>query len=126
MKPFQVGIIAGFVVAAVFLANTMLTPPTGHAVKIDYDAFTQCLADKGVKFYGTYWCKECTEQQKEFGLSWQNINATDCAMEINNPGICSDAGVNKYPTWEFADGTRKQGRLSSAELGALTGCPLEK
>ncbi|HLD83684.1 MAG TPA: hypothetical protein VI979_02410 [archaeon] len=126
MKPFQLGIIAGFVVAAVFLSSIMLSTPTGHAVNIDYDAFAKCLTEKGVKFYGTYWCNECTKQQKEFGMSWQNINAIDCAMEIDNPRICSDAGVNEYPTWEFADGTRKQGTLSFAELGTLSGCPIGK
>ena len=88
-------------------------------------AFAKCLTENGAKMYGASWCPHCKEQKKEFGDAWRSVNYIECAL----PGggqteICDQAGVEKYPTWEFADGERVTGKLTFEELEERTGCQL--
>lgn len=91
------------------------------------DAFAQCLTDNNVKMYGAYWCPHCQNQKRAFGDSWSFVDYTECAV----PGgqgqsqECTQAGVQSYPTWEFADGTRQTGELSFQRLSELSGCSLD-
>ena len=32
-----------------------------------YDNFAKCLTDKGVVYYGAFWCPNCAQQEKNFG-----------------------------------------------------------
>ena len=93
-----------------------------------YDNFAKCLTENGVKIYGAYWCTHCNNQKKEFGKSWQYIDYIECSLP-NNSGqtqICSLAGINAYPTWEFQGGEKIEGELSFEELAGRSGCLLEK
>jgi hypothetical protein len=93
----------------------------------NYDTFAQCLTDEGATMFGAYWCSHCEEQKKTFGDSFQYIDYVECSL----PGgqgqtqVCEQAGIEGYPTWEFADGSRRSGQIPLQDLSQLTGCPIE-
>ena len=85
------------------------------------------MKDNGVKFYGAFWCPHCQAQKKLFKKSVKNLPYIECST-ANGSGqlpVCTDVGIQSYPTWEFADGTRKTGEQSFAELAAASSCPLQ-
>ena len=91
-----------------------------------YDAFAQCLTDKGVVMYGAYWCQHCAEQKRIFGSSFDKITYVECSLP-NNAGqtqICMQKNITGYPTWEFADGTRFEGAQTFSTLSWKSGCLL--
>ena len=93
-----------------------------------YDTFAQCLTDNGAKMYGAYWCPHCIEQKKLFGKSFNNVNYIECSLP-NRGGQnaeCNAAGIESYPTWEFADGKRVGGSLSLEQLSQNSNCQLTK
>jgi len=91
-----------------------------------YDEFAQCLADKGVKYFGAFWCPNCQEQNKLFGKSKKFVPYTECSTPNgqNQLQVCIDADIKAYPTWEFSDGSRQVGVLSLEELSEETDCEL--
>ena len=86
----------------------------------DYDNFSQCLTEKGVKMYGTEWCSHCKNQKKTFGNSFQYIDYIDCDENKNE---CLKAGVQGYPTWVIG-GNSYPGEQSLFRLSQLSDCPL--
>ena len=88
------------------------------------DNLAKCLTEKDAKMYGASWCSHCQDQKKSFGESWQHVNYIECSLPGGNgqTEVCSQAGIQGYPTWEFADGTRKSGKLSLESLSELSGC----
>lgn len=91
-----------------------------------YDAFTQCLADEGVEYYGAFWCPNCQNQKKDFGDSGDILPYTECDPNGKdaNPQACRQAGIESYPTWIFQDGTRLIGRQDLETLSEYSSCPL--
>lgn len=91
-----------------------------------YDNFAQCLTDKGVKMYGAWWCPHCSKQKSIFEGSFEKINYIECSA----PGTrtmtqqCKADGIEGYPTWQFADGSRLSGEQSLEALAKKTGCAL--
>jgi hypothetical protein len=88
-------------------------------------AFAQCLTDKGVKFYGAFWCSHCQAQKKLFGAqAIKKISYIECSTVDgkNQTQECKDAGIKSYPTWRFADGTENVGEMSFAQLSEKSGC----
>jgi len=91
-----------------------------------YDTFASCLSDQGAKFYGAFWCPHCQEQKARFGKSEKLLPYVECS-EPSGKGqlqVCTDARVESYPTWEFADGSRLSGTQSLEALAEKTGCAL--
>ena len=91
-------------------------------------AFAQCLTDAGAIMYGAYWCPHCLDQKEMFGKSWDYVNYIECSLP-NRAGqteFCTVAGIESYPTWAFADGSRQSGLLSFDALAAKTDCVLEE
>jgi len=89
--------------------------------------FINCLADKGAKMYGAYWCNACNKQ-KSILKNNQNIPYIECSLP-NRAGeteICIQKNISLYPTWEFKDGVRKEGVLTLEQLSQLTNCPINK
>lgn len=113
-------VLFGGIIAVKYLTGDARTQVTSA-----YDNFAQCLTDKGVKFYGAYWCPHCQAQKKLFQNS-EKLPYIECstANQQAQTQICIDADIKSYPTWEFADGSRLDGEQTLEALGAKAGCEL--
>lgn len=100
----------------------------GNSVPGELDGFTLCLKEKGVTFYGAFWCSHCQNQKKLFGKSEKLLPYIECSTADGRDQlqICKDKKIGGYPTWEFADGSREDGELSLEKLSEKTGCQLPK
>ncbi len=94
--------------------------------KKNYDAFAKCLTDKGIKLYGAYWCPHCQDQKKMFGESVKYLDYVECAIPGSNKQaeVCSSEGINAYPTWKYADGSKEARVRTLQELSDISGCVL--
>lgn len=90
-----------------------------------YDDFSMCLAEKGAKFYGAFWCPHCQAQKKMFENS-QKLPYVECSTPDTKgqTDICKEQKVESYPTWIFANGERISGEISLETLAEKTGCEL--
>lgn len=90
------------------------------------DAFAKCLTAKQAKMYGAYWCPHCADQKELFGTSFEYVPYVECGIlgSREEAPACVQAGVKHFPTWEFADGERREGALPLQALGDKTGCGL--
>ncbi len=91
-----------------------------------YDAFAQCLGEKGAIFYGAFWCPHCQEQKKIFGRSADKLPYTECSTPDGQGqlAVCKDAGIEGYPTWVLKDGERLNSVQTPEILAEKTGCAL--
>ena len=87
-----------------------------------FDAFAQCLTEKGAVMYGTEWCSHCQNQKAMFGKSFENIIFVDCDQSRI---ACDKAGIKGYPTW-IINGTNYPGEQQLYKLSDLTGCLIEE
>lgn len=94
----------------------------------NYDSFAKCLTESGAKMYGAFWCGHCESQKKMFGSSWDYATYIECSTPDGRSQTpeCNSAGIQRYPTWEFADGGRLTGEQSFEQLSLITGCSLEE
>ena len=91
------------------------------------DGFAKCTNAKGARMYGAWWCPHCAEQKDQFGFAFQYVNYVECGIEGQSHSEneqCKQSGIHNFPTWEFADGSRKEGALPLSELSHRTGCKL--
>jgi hypothetical protein len=90
------------------------------------DAFAKCLTAKQAKMYGAYWCPHCEEQKEMFGSSFEYAPYIECGIKGSKEieAVCTQAGIKRFPTWIFADGTRVEGEHELQFLGEGTGCSL--
>ena len=111
------------VVVAVIVALVILQKEAAKP-KI-YDSFAACLGEKGATFYGAFWCPHCADQKARFKGSSGLLPYVECSNADRSPTeACLAAGIETYPTWEFADGSRLTGAQSLETLAAKTGCVL--
>ncbi len=89
--------------------------------KQNYDEFAKCLTEKGAVMYGTYWCKYCNAQKREFGDSFKFVDYVECS---ENPDDCTEKGIQGFPTWIINE-NKYPGKQPLARLAALTNCNLE-
>ena len=116
-----IGVLVLGVISTVLIRGDATPPGPGK-----YDAFAQCLGDKGAVFYGAFWCSHCQAQKKMFGSSQKLLPYVECSTP-NGQGQnkeCIDKKVSSYPTWEFADGSRLNGEIPLATLAEKTACEL--
>ena len=98
----------------------------------EYDEFAACIAESGAKIYSAWWCPHCQAQKKDFGKSFKVLDEMGAHIECSPGGtksfsqFCLDEGITGTPTWKFADGSVRSGKLSFAELSQRTGCVLQK
>ncbi len=61
-----------------------------------------------------------------FGDAWEKVTYVECDPNGKNanPGLCKEKGVERYPTWEFPDGTIESGEKTFEELAERSTCPL--
>lgn len=90
------------------------------------DDFAKCTKAKGAKMYGAWWCPHCADQKELFGYAFQYVNYVECSPpgERTLNEVCKQAGIKNFPTWQFADGSRKEGAEPLGMLSQETGCPL--
>lgn len=90
------------------------------------DEFAQCIKSSGAEFYGTFWCSHCQNQKKMFGSSQKYLPYVECSTPDGQSQnqTCKDKGIEGYPTWVFADGSRLPGELELATLAEKTQCVL--
>lgn len=102
-----------------------LDKKTGSESSAKYDEFSMCLADKGAKFYGAFWCPHCQAQKKMFENS-DKLPYIECSTPDgkDQTNACKEAGVESYPTWIFGDGERMTGEIALETLAEKTGCEL--
>jgi hypothetical protein len=99
-----------------------------HRSEHKHDAFARCLADRGVKMYGAWWCPHCQEQKEMFGASFEYAPYVECGIKGDLHGqaqVCKDQNVTHYPTWQFPPtGERVERVFPLQELSDRTGCAL--
>lgn len=118
-----------FIIIAVVIFGALIAWRSYDAARPgQYDTFAQCLADSGAIFYGAFWCQHCESQKAMFGNSEKLLNYVECSTPDGQgqTAVCAEAGIQSYPTWEFADGTREVGAIPLAELAEKTSCELVK
>lgn len=91
-------------------------------------SFGRCLKSRGATFYGASWCPHCHAQRETLGVAMDYVRYVECAVDGTRTSApaCRAAGVDGYPTWTFADGSRVSGEQSLAALAAQTNCELPK
>ncbi len=92
-----------------------------------WEEFGRCLTREGATFYGASWCPHCRAQRQTLGDAMDHVRYVECAVAGDRGATtpaCKAAGVNSYPTWVFADGSRASGEASLSWLAAKTGCTL--
>lgn len=101
-----------------------ITRSSKNATPSPKEVFAQCLTDKGVKFYGAYWCPHCSAQKRAFGSAIKKVDYIECSTPDGKGQmpVCAEAGIQGYPTWVFPDGTRLSGEQSFATLAEKSGC----
>lgn len=112
------------IVVAVLAVLILLQKDSNKPGKLD--TFAACLGDQGATFYGAFWCPHCGDQKKLFGTSTKLLPYVECSTPDSKgqTQVCIDAGIQSYPTWQFADGSRENGVLSLKTLSEKTSCPL--
>lgn len=83
-------------------------------------AFAQCVASKNVTMYGAYWCSHCQNEKRKFGDAFKYIPYVECTQEVQK---CVELGVQGYPTWITADGTKYSGEQGIEGVARISGCP---
>lgn len=83
------------------------------------DQLAKCLNQNGAVMYGAYWCPHCQNQKKLFGNAFKYVNYIECA---ENPGKCSAAGIQEFPTWVFPAGDRLVGEQTLETLAEKSQC----
>ena len=91
-----------------------------------YDQLAQCIKDKGVIFYGAFWCPHCQRTKAMFGTSARLLPYVECSTPDgkDQTAICKEKKITGYPTWIFPDGSQLTGEHTLAELAGKSGCAL--
>ena len=90
-----------------------------------YADLAQCLSERGVIFYGAFWCPACAQQKTMFGSAAKKLPYTECSLpDRTQNDLCTEAEIANYPVWEF-DGNYRCGGITSPEvLAHISGCDL--
>jgi len=107
----------------IFFVSLLLLTACSSRLDPAAEELASCLSEKGVKFYGAYWCPHCNDQKELFGKAVESFYV-ECSLPSaqGQTEICQEAGVKAYPTWEFQDGTKREGVLSLEQIKELSGC----
>lgn len=114
----------GAILVAIIILMRVVVGATQTSTK--YNSFAQCLTDKGLKFYGAFWCPHCQAQKREFGGSVKLLPYIECSTPDSRgqTQVCIDNKIQSYPTWVYPDGTRTTGEQQLSALAEKSGCAL--
>lgn len=123
-KPITILVTLIVVAAVIIIAVTASDKSNREPDQVEI--FAQCIADSGATFYGAFWCPHCNDQKDMFGRkATKALPYQECSTaQRQQNSLCREEGIEGYPTWEFADGSRQSGVMTFAELSEETGCPL--
>jgi len=111
-------LIIGMIIFSVFLV--------GCGPDTTYDEFAKCLTSSDTKFYGAFWCPHCESVKEQFRDSAKYLPYVECDPRGDNSqsNLCTELGIERYPTFIFSDGSRLVGAGSMSELSQRSGCSL--
>jgi hypothetical protein len=106
------------------------TPQTQEPQQIAYSQsdliklkeFNDCLGEKGLKVYGANWCG-WTKRLVVETLGGYDIASAVYIECTENEKICSDEGIQGYPTIKI-NGQPYNGQRTLKDLGSATSCPV--
>jgi thiol-disulfide isomerase/thioredoxin len=102
------------------------TPTIGEALKpssAEQIAVADWLRQRGVIFYGAWWCPACFQQKNLFGKEAGNrLPYVECDKEETGRQRCAAADVRVFPTWVL-EGNRLEGVQTVEELKRWGGFP---
>ena len=122
----------GGLVAVIFIVWIVMASGGAGTASAELDGFAMCLKDKGVTFYGAFWCPHCASQKALFGKSAKLLPYVECSTPDGNSQlqVCKEKNITSYPTWDFpamngATSTeRYPGEMDLQALSERTGCAL--
>ena len=119
-------IILGIVVVAIIVILFFLPKGKNSYSQAQIDTFAKCLTDKGTTMYGAFWCPHCAKTKARFGSSFRYINYVECDPRGENEQsmLCIQKNIDKYDTWEFANGERLVAEPTFEAMAEKSGCPL--
>lgn len=107
-------------------AGGSTTPSIGEALKpssAEQIAVADWLRQRGVIFYGAWWCPACFQQKNLFGKEAGNrLPYVECDKEEAGRQRCAAADVRVFPTWVL-EGNRLEGVQTVEELKRWGGFP---
>jgi thiol-disulfide isomerase/thioredoxin len=121
-----VSILIGLIVVAAIVIIAVTAGDKANTEPAENEVFAQCIADSGATFFGAFWCPHCINQKEMFGRKAAKLLPyQECSTANRDQNeLCKEAGIQSYPTWEFADGSRISGEQTFFELAEKTNCPL--
>ncbi|MEB3255303.1 MAG: hypothetical protein VKJ05_02830 [Synechococcaceae cyanobacterium] len=102
------------------------TPTIGEALQpssAEQLALSDWLRQRGVIFYGAWWCPACFQQKNLFGKEAGNrLPYVECDKEEAGRQRCVAANVRAFPTWVLGN-QRLEGVQTVEELKIWSGFP---
>lgn len=114
-------IVVFLIIISIFLSKGKNSYPQAQI-----DAFAKCLTEKGTTMYGAFWCPHCARTKAKFGSSFRYVNYVECDPRGKNEQsvLCIQKNIDKYDTWEFANGERLVAEPTFEAMAEKSGCPL--
>ncbi|MEY4747026.1 MAG: hypothetical protein RLZZ416_75 [Candidatus Parcubacteria bacterium] len=121
------GVLIFWLIIIVLIAAGLGSSLLLKAAPGQYDALAKCIKDRGVVFYGAFWCPHCQRTKALFGASAKLLPYVECSTPDGQGQlpICKDKNINSYPTWERPDGARLVSEHTIAEWAAFSGCTID-
>jgi len=117
--------VAALRAAGALALALLVAAPAAAEDEIDLGALAQCIADSGALFYGAHWCPYCRKQKESFEGYAGALPYVECYDGPKSDGKnsrCAHEHIQGFPTWVFADGSRKTGVRTPQRLAADTRC----
>jgi hypothetical protein len=71
--------------------------------------------------FGTARCSHCKDQKSKFGDAFAKVDYIDCDVQKD---LCTNAGIQGYPTWVDGQGKQYPGNQPLEQLATLSTCQL--
>jgi hypothetical protein len=129
---FIIGIIIGLIIVILILGFTnnklnreLINENNEKSMTTALDDFASCLKNKGIKYYHSFECPHCKQQDELFNSAKQYLNLIECgALSGEDWEICSKDNVHSVPMWIMPNGERLQGIQTLKTLSEKSGCKL--